>query len=181
MYYRFVYNKFYYELYGSSATLWNFWICIIACVFSFTGISTWYIWKQLPWLWAIIIGISQVINAIRGYLPFSKRIPIIKYYTYELECLINKVDTAWRKIDSNAYNFSEIEINELIEAYEKQFTEIDQRYIENSLFRNKNRYVTEATKLRDKYFEDKYHTPSYEELTRRNKKCVEKTKIPINR
>lgn len=169
LYQKLVYNKFYYGFFGSSASLINFLINIVTCFASGTGIYAWYVWKIYPWAWATVLGVSQVINATKGYFPFSKRISIIQYYTQEMECLINKVDNDWRKIECGSYDLSEKEINNLIENYQFQFTEIDHRYIEVGLFRDRDRYRQKATKYRDKYFENEYGTPSYNELIRGRK------------
>jgi len=156
MYTRFVYNKFYYEIYCSSASSSNFWICVLTCLASASGISGWFIWKQFPIAWAVLLGSSQIINAISGYLPFNKRISAANYFVSEIDCLINKVEDDWRLINCEDFSASEAKISKLIGEYQKQFTEIDHRYIKGDLFPYSNKFKKKATENRDKFFKNKY-------------------------
>ena len=47
---------------------------MLSAVASSSSIAAWAIWDELNFVWATIIAASQVINAIRQFLPFRRRL-----------------------------------------------------------------------------------------------------------
>lgn len=156
LYTRLVYNKFYFEQYRSSASRANFIICFIACITSVSGISGWIKLNQLSVVWAILIIIAPIFNAVSKYLPFNKRISAVNYFAPELDSLIDKVEEDWRSINYENSNITDHGINELIGEYSKQFTEMNHRYLKDDLFPDNQKLAQKAEVERDKFFSNKY-------------------------
>lgn len=77
-------------------------INIITAISSSGSIAGWAIWNDLMIVWSIIIAVSQVINAIKPYLPFSKRLKTITSMNADVSALFNKAEYNWFKV-ANGY------------------------------------------------------------------------------
>jgi hypothetical protein len=81
---------------------------IFLAVTSTASIGAWAIWKELTVLWAVLIAGSQVINAIRQYLPYKDRLRCISGLINELEELVLIVEAKWLDIVNGDLNDAEI-------------------------------------------------------------------------
>ena len=48
------------------------WSDIILALTSSGAVAGWLLWQQLPWVWAAIIGLAQLIKVLKPHLPFLK-------------------------------------------------------------------------------------------------------------
>src|SRR5207253_825824 len=60
------------------------WVNGTMAVASNASIGGWVIWKDLSLVWAGIIAASQVINALRPLLPYTKRLKLLQEIHGEL-------------------------------------------------------------------------------------------------
>jgi len=65
---------------------------VVLAVTSSGSIGGWVIWKELALIWAGIIAVSQVLNAIRQYLPFKDRLRPLAGLLSDLEELVIHVE-----------------------------------------------------------------------------------------
>jgi len=72
------------------------------------SIATWAIWGEWPFVWAIIIAGSQLVNAIKPYLPHQQRIRAISATTRELEELALYGEHKWYAISEGQLTNEEI-------------------------------------------------------------------------
>lgn len=145
--------KFYYWHYREHSTFWDTAINLFLCITSVGGIATWAVWKQLPWLWAIIVAASQLINSFRKYLPFSKRITSVTMLLPELDGLINEIDHVWDKVDTG---MEDEEISDAVYQFNCRYTELEYKYAKDSYFPRKKRCEKESLVDRENYFFQKY-------------------------
>jgi hypothetical protein len=73
---------------------------IFLAITSSVSIGGWAIWKEWAGFWAVLIAGSQVINAIRQYLPYKDRLKCISGLINELEELVLTVEAKWLDIAS---------------------------------------------------------------------------------
>lgn len=78
------------------------------------SIATWAIWSKWPIVWAIIIGLSQFLNAIRPYLPYQRRIRAIVALGRELDELALYAEHKWFAVYEGQLTNANIH-NEIIE------------------------------------------------------------------
>jgi len=71
---------------------------IFLAVTSSGSIGAWVIWKEYAMAWAVIIAVSQVLNAIRGYLPYKERLRDLAALLNELEVLSLSMEAKWLDI-----------------------------------------------------------------------------------
>ncbi|MGV0985494.1 MAG: hypothetical protein ACOYB2_13155 [Limnohabitans sp.] len=81
---------------------------IFLAVTSSASIGAWAIWKEMSSLWAVLIAGSQVLNAVRQYLPYKERLRSISGLIHELEELLLTVETKWLDIVNGDLTESEI-------------------------------------------------------------------------
>lgn len=83
-------------------------IMIFLAITSSSSIGAWAIWNQLSWLWASIIAASQVIAAIKPFLPYKSRIKAYSSLVGELEELMIQAEFKWHAISEGKLTASEI-------------------------------------------------------------------------
>lgn len=67
---------FYLDIYAEDSYKWDRRINIYGAIASSSSIAAWTIWRNWSFIWAAIIAISQVLTAIKQYLPFGRKVKI---------------------------------------------------------------------------------------------------------
>jgi phosphoribosylpyrophosphate synthetase len=98
------------------------------------SIASWMIWENLKLIWAIIIGISQVVSLIKPYFPYSENIKELKKFNSLYKKLNLKYEKLWNQISTGT-----IEEEEAMNDYfqlrdeENEFSDLsDEIIISNS-------------------------------------------------
>ncbi len=73
-------------------------IKIFLALVSSGSIAGWAVWKDAQLLWGILIAASQVINAIRSYLPYKERMKALSALARELDELAIHTEIKWLEI-----------------------------------------------------------------------------------
>lgn len=153
MYSSFIDAKYYYWYYRQRSVGWDNLINIILSITSIGGIGAWTVWRQLPFVWAAIVGMSQIINAFRKFLPFSGQISATNSLIPEIDMLVNDVDHDYFKVLNDLYDN---EINELIFQYNKRFIALENRLTKGSNFPMNKKCFKKAEIDRENYFYQAY-------------------------
>lgn len=140
---------FYLDLYEEDSYKWDKRIKVFGAIASSTSIAAWAIWQQLSFVWSVIIAISQVLTAIKEFLPYNKRLKILAPFMEDLKFLYNKIEYNWFKVASG--ELTEEEINNLLYSFKDEFANIENKNLkEETLLENedfmkmadkKNRFV----------------------------------------
>ena len=77
---------------------WDRNIKIFSAITSSTSIGAWVIWKEYALIWGAIIALSQVLGAIRQYLPYKDRLRCYAALLIELEEIQLWVESRWIEI-----------------------------------------------------------------------------------
>ncbi|MBO7670748.1 MAG: hypothetical protein J6S60_09190 [Oscillospiraceae bacterium] len=93
------FKKLYLEKYHSHATRIDAVISAVAALASAGSISAWTIWQKLPLIWGIILMIVQVLQIVRPFLPYSRRLAALKYFIPEIRHLVLDVETEWYRAE----------------------------------------------------------------------------------
>lgn len=145
---------FYLDLYEESSYKWNRRINVFSAVVSSTSIAAWAIWQQLSLLWSIIIAISQVLNAIKVYLPYNIRLKLIASFMEDLKYLYNKMEYNWLKVSNG--ELTEEEINELLYTFKNEYTGIENKNMKEEILLDNENFKKEADQKTDFYFENNF-------------------------
>lgn len=71
---------------------------VVLAVTSSGSIGGWVIWKDYAAVWATIIALSQVLNAVRQYLPYKDRLRSLSGLLVDLEDQVVQVEDKWLRI-----------------------------------------------------------------------------------
>ena len=100
---------FYLDIYAEDSYKWDRRINIYGAIASSSSIAAWTIWRSWSFIWAAIIAISQVLTAIKQYLPFGRRLKYLQPFIEDLNKLWNKGVMVY-----DAYNRCEFRLNAIL-------------------------------------------------------------------
>lgn len=84
------------------------WISIFSAVTSSAAIASWAVWSQYSFLWGVIIAASQVLNAVKPYLPYKARLKALSNFGPDLDALALTAETDWFKVSRGMLRDDEI-------------------------------------------------------------------------
>lgn len=145
---------FYIDEYSDSSYRWDKRINIFLAITSSSSIAAWAIWNEYGFIWALLIAISQVVNAIKPHLPFSKRLEVLSRISNQLQILFNKVDYQWYKVANG--ELTENEINDALFDLKKQYTETIGKILESEPLPENEAFRKSADQKADYYFQNTY-------------------------
>ena len=111
---------FYLDIYAEDSYKWDRRINIYGAIASSSSIAAWTIWRNWSFIWAAIIAISQVLTAIKQYLPFGRRLKYLQPFIEDMKLLYLKMEYDWYKVAAG--ELSETEINGLLYSYKKEYS-----------------------------------------------------------
>ena len=79
----------------------SLYINLFLAIVSLSSVSAWVIWKELPWLWALIIAASNIIVAIKPYLLYDKTIKEFNEKLLLLEGIEIEYEKLFFDLDNN--------------------------------------------------------------------------------
>jgi hypothetical protein len=86
-------------------------IGIFTGVTSSASIGAWVIWKDLAFIWGSAIAAAQVLQAVKEYLPYKKRLRALAGLSQDLNGLAWSAENDWFKVSRGM--LTEEEIHEL--------------------------------------------------------------------
>ena len=145
---------FYLDLYGESSYKWEKRINVFSAIVSSTSIAAWAIWQQLSFAWSFIIAISQVLSAIKGFLPYSRRLKSIVPFMEDLKFLYNRMEYTWFKVASG--EMTEEEINEILYEFKNEYTNIENKHLKDETLLENEKFKKKSDMKTDAYFENNF-------------------------
>ena len=85
---------------------------------SSAAIGAWVVWKDLSWIWGFLIAASQVLHAIKEYLPYKKRLRALSSLSPDLNALSLVAENDWFKVSRGL--LEELEIHDLYMKLKKK-------------------------------------------------------------
>ncbi len=145
---------FYLDLYVEDSYKWDKKINICGAIVSSTSIAAWAIWQELSFVWSVIIAISQVLTAIKGFLPYSKRLKFLVTFIEDLKFLYNKIEYNWFNVASG--ELTEEEINDLLYSFKNEFTNIENKNLKEETLLENEDFKKIADNKTDSYFANNF-------------------------
>lgn len=145
---------YYLDIYAEQSYKWDRRINAYGAIASSSSIAAWAIWKDLSYIWAIIIAVSQVLTALKEYFPFSRRLKVLHPFIEEIKVLYIKMEYDWYKVAEG--ELTEKEINTLLFSYKKEFANIESKYLKEEVLLENANYMSEADRRTDKYFKNNF-------------------------
>jgi len=126
----------------------------ITAVASSASIAGWALWKEISLVWAGIIAASQVINALRPILPFTKRLKLLQDMHTEISKLSLEAEGQWFGVSHG--DFTEREINSKLFSLKGKQEEITNRHLGIHVLAKKSDLVVRANASLDQYLQANY-------------------------
>jgi hypothetical protein len=114
------------------------------------SIAAWAVWREFAMLWGAIIATSQLIAAVKSYLPFEKRLTACAELASKLEGLFVQWEGAWQQVAEG--QLSDREIAEKITELKKVKIEIEDKCLKGSPLPDKADFEEEAARKAARYF-----------------------------
>lgn len=148
-----VYSYYYQEYLNSSRRTSGFLSGFLA-ITSSGSIGGWAVWQEYHFLWGFVIALSQVINAVKRFLPFEKRISVLLMVYTNINSLAVSVENDWYDVSEG--NWSSKEINRKITEIKKNenviFDELKKVYMPD-----RDDYLTIAEEKTERYLKNHFH------------------------
>ena len=96
--YRTKYHSIYLELLLAHDERLDRYMKMFLAIVSSGSIAGWAVWKEAQFIWALLIAMSQVINAVRQFLPYRERMKALSALSRELEELAIHMEIKWLEI-----------------------------------------------------------------------------------
>lgn len=145
---------FYLDIYAEDSYKWDRRINIYGAIASSSSIAAWTIWQNWSFIWAAIIAISQVLTAIKQYLPFGRRLKYLQPFIEDMKLLYLKMEYDWYKVAAG--ELSETEINGLLYSYKKEYSGIESKYLKEEILVENVKYKNKADIKTEEYFKNNF-------------------------
>jgi hypothetical protein len=122
---------------------------ILAAVMSLGALTTWAAKHDLGFVASVVILVSQLITAIRPYLPYRTQLKALAALGPDLEGLALVAETDWLKVARASID--DEEINKRTMALKRKALEAQQRSFRGGSLPEKTRLETRALKAAEDY------------------------------
>ena len=122
-------------------------------IVSSSSIATWAIWQKYSFVWAFLIALSQVLNAIKHLFPFAQREKIIKNILPELNNLFSEVELQYYNVANGI--LTDYSIHEMTIKFKQRKDNVILKLNENALPENE-KFMKKAESKTSIYFESYY-------------------------
>jgi len=118
---------FYLNFYLENDMKTNRCVNYLTAIAASSSIAGWVIWSNISFIWAIFIALSQVINAIKGILPFYKRISKITRMHHYLDDVALRAESGWHDVREG--NLTDSDINNAIHSLKSEISKLDSAFL----------------------------------------------------
>ncbi|MCL1095662.1 hypothetical protein [Shewanella kaireitica] len=98
----------YLHAYAASDELFDKSVNIFLAVTSSASIAGWAMWNEYQLIWACIIATSQVVTAVKPFLPFRKRLKAVSDLNTQIQAIFLEAETGWYKVAEGCITEEEI-------------------------------------------------------------------------
>lgn len=145
---------FYLDLYEESSYKWDKRIKIFSAVVSSSSIAAWAVWNELSYVWSVIIAVSQVLSAVKDFLPYSNRLKVIVPFKDDLKILYNKIEFNWFNVASG--ELTEEEINKMLFDFKNEFANIENKNLKEEILLDNAAFKEKADEKTELYFKNNF-------------------------
>ena len=117
-------------------------INVFLAIVTNASICTWAIWKKMDTLWAALIALSQLVNAVKPHLIYSKRIKALRGLYNELDDIFNYFEIKWYSIAEG--ELTEKEIAELCSDLNKRKSQASRKHLDSFSLPEKKHLMAKA-------------------------------------
>ncbi|MDN3379724.1 MULTISPECIES: hypothetical protein [unclassified Pseudoalteromonas] len=127
---------------------------IFMAIASSASIATWAIWKEHQLVWACIIALSQVVTAIKPFLPYQKRLKAISELNNQIQAIFLEAESIWYKVSEGL--LTEQEIHQETVRLKGRIIAAERASLNGLVLPRKHKLKVAAEKAAGEYFTDNY-------------------------
>ena len=129
-------------------------ISMFLAIASSASIGTWAVWQKYQLVWAFIIAFSQVLNAVKPYLPYKKRLETLSGLRRDFEEILLLVERRWYDVAEG--NLSQEQIHELHSEIREKKSRAQHKHLGLSPLPGNVRFMEKAEQEATLYFRNFY-------------------------
>jgi hypothetical protein len=149
----------YLQGYAEHADWWDKTVDIFLAITSSSSIAAWAVWQKYPLVWGAIIALSQIITAIKPFLPYKQRVRAISELTDKIQNISLKCEKGWFSVAEG--KLTEEEIHELYINLKQESVSAEQTCLKNVVLPEKQKILSEAEKKTELYLTNTYHSGAH--------------------
>lgn len=127
MYERVKYSERYLYHHRNKVAGYDNWIKGGLIVASLSSVANLALWDYIPFLWAIITVLAQIVSAVAYLLPFGDQVKALDLLLPELDQLLNRIDHDWDCVNT-LHTLTDAQINDLVLKYDTEFSSLESKY-----------------------------------------------------
>ena len=148
------YARRYARLSGSALSNWNITVTVLRTVTSAGSISAWLVWKKYTWVWAVLLGASQLAEALKGISPLYKRTKTLGLWSKTLNRIFVDAQRDWDSIASGQYTNQQIRA--LLHRLRSRKQRAQEKYVSEGLYQSEQMFFR-AEKEAALFFKRRYY------------------------
>jgi hypothetical protein len=146
----------YLHRYAANPEWWDKSTNVFLAITSSGSIAAWAIWKDLIFLWPSLIALSQVITAVKPFMPFKHRLKVLVDLCNQLQITTLAMKQDWYSVAEG--KLTEEEIHDLTVKYRAQSVDAEQRHLRDIIVPRKLDILAQAETDAEQYFRRHYPT-----------------------
>jgi hypothetical protein len=148
----------YLRFYRDDAAKKDRWLNIGLTVVSSTSLAAWAVSQSVPWLWALLIALTHVIQSTKRFLPFERRAKEIASLQTVLSRIALDAERDWYRVAEG--RLTNEEINELLADLRQREQEAEEEHLTATL-PDRDDLRRKAARRAEIYFQ-RHYTLDYE-------------------
>lgn len=141
--------------YAAHSEWWDKTINIFLAITSSSSIAAWAIWQKYQIVWAIIIALSQVVTAIKPFLPFKQRLKAISDLNDKIQEISLECEEGWFSVAEG--ELTEKEIHNLCIGLRNKALIAEKKCLKNIVLPKNQNILKSAESEADQYLTNNYH------------------------
>jgi len=141
--------------YATSSEWWDKSINIFLALTSSASIAAWAVWQEHQIVWAVIIALSQIVTAIKPFLPFKQRLKPISDLNDVIQELSLECEKHWFSVAEG--ELTEKEIHELCISLRAKTIKAEKKFFKNIVLPKNSKFLANAEKDADIYLTKTYN------------------------
>lgn len=112
---------------------------------SSSSVGAWAVWQKHELVWGTLIAASQVLNAVKSYIPYSKRLRNLAGLSPDINALALVAESDWFKVCRG--ELDEAEINNMHIRLKKKSLDLVQKHFKGSSLPSSNALEKKAGEI----------------------------------
>jgi len=140
--------------YAASSVWWDKATNIFLAITSSSSIAAWALWQEYQMVWAVIIAVSQVITAIKPFLPFRQRLKPISDLNDHMQDISLECEKHWFSVAEG--ELTEKEIHELYISLKDKSLKAEKKALKDLVLPKNAKILAKAELDADQYLSNTY-------------------------